>query len=79
VHERLVARGELAVRLVQRVLESDPRVEPSVDRVGEEHPRGLSVTVLEPGGGEAEPADLLDTTTASAAPTSTGSTMIRVS
>jgi hypothetical protein len=40
---------------VQRVLEADAGVEAPADRVFEEHPRGLTVAVLQPWGRDAEP------------------------
>jgi hypothetical protein len=62
--ERGVARRQLASGLVERVLQADPGVETPADRVGEQHPGGVPVAVLEPWRGETEPVqravDVLD-------------------
>src|SRR5829696_318675 len=54
VDKRLVARRSLAVGPIQGVLEADAGVDAPANRVGEEHPGGLPVAVLQPRGCEAE-------------------------
>jgi hypothetical protein len=46
VNECFIARGAFAVRLIERVLEADPGVEASTDRICEEYPCRLSVAML---------------------------------
>src|SRR5215212_498154 len=54
VDKRFVARRSLAVGPIPGVLEADAGVDAPANRVGEQHPGGLPVAVLQPRGCEAE-------------------------
>jgi hypothetical protein len=43
-----------AVRPIQSVFKPDPHVTPAAKRIGEQHPSGLAVTMLQPQGCQAE-------------------------